>query len=56
MSHVDQTEISSIEIELSLKRGRNLVAKDKNIFGQKTTSDVSESSKWYIQSFIEYGI
>jgi tellurium resistance protein TerZ len=34
-----QTEISSIEIDLTLYRGRNLVAKDKNIFGKKTSSD-----------------
>lgn len=36
----DQIGISSIEVDLTVYRGRNLVAKDKNIFGKNTTSDV----------------
>jgi hypothetical protein len=33
-------EISGIEINLTIIQGRNLVAKDRNVFYQKTTSDV----------------
>ena len=35
-------QISGIEIDISILRGKGLVAKDRNIFNQKTTSDVSE--------------
>mmetsp|Transcript_8383 Transcript_8383/g.12612 ORF Transcript_8383/g.12612 Transcript_8383/m.12612 type:complete len:610 (+) Transcript_8383:113-1942(+) len=35
----DQIKISGIEIDFAILRGRNLVAKDRNIFNQKTTSD-----------------
>lgn len=35
----DQIKISGIEIDLTIIGGRNLVAKDRNLFNQKTTSD-----------------
>lgn len=35
----DPVQISGIEIDLTINRGKDLVAKDRNIFNQKTTSD-----------------
>lgn len=35
----DQIKISGIEIDFTIFKGRNLVAKDRNLFNQKTTSD-----------------
>jgi stress response protein SCP2 len=41
----DLIEISGIEIDASILRGRNLVAKDRNAFRKKTSSDVSTLSE-----------
>lgn len=35
----DSFQISGMEIDISILRGKDLVAKDRNIFNQKTTSD-----------------
>lgn len=41
MTEDPTVEISGIEIDISIIRGRDLVAKDRNFLNKKTTSDVS---------------
>ncbi len=40
----NESLVSSIEISFNIFQGKNLVAKDRNVLNQKTTSDVSTVS------------